>query len=633
MVLADPPRRRRRGEPDDVLPMEELWAPEPPGRPTLGLDIFAGALGDGLDPTALDEETAEMQASLAAFSKQALQVFVPNEIRWSWPHDAITEHLQAVSDGQIKNLIINLPPRNLKSSIVSVCWNAWEWIRNPRLRYLCSSYALDLSKRDNEFTRDLIKSLWYQERWGRLFTVRRDKDAKQFFANTRGGERRATAVTAGATGHGGDRIIVDDPHDAREADSEKARTAVLEWWNGVMSSRVNQANAVKVITAQRVHHADLVGNIVDLMVNQSGERYERLIIPMEYDPKLYVQGAALPSEGAPRTVLDEELDEDLPDDEGEEDSAWYRANGWGDDDDWEDAGAAEEVPTPARQLGLFELDPADRPSALIPKVTAIGWTDPRTQLGELMVPDQWPPEWVAQQKIVQGPYRWSAQYQEAPSPAEGGRFKERYWGRYDFTAEWHRGLRPEIIVVDSAYGEDEGDPTGISVWGSLGGRLYVLYAVENREETPDLRRTLRDLNAKWKCPFLVEDKVNGKALIQDLRRGSDDGRLPSLPVIKFTPDGLDKIARAYSVVNFVAGGLVYLPEGAPWVYDWIEQHKQFPKGQHDDLVDTTAMAISWLAKRSADIRELLMQPFETPYGAGALNGAPGVNGSGGYWNR
>jgi predicted phage terminase large subunit-like protein len=126
-------------------------------------------------------------------------------------------------------------------------------------------------------------------------------------------------------------------------------------------------------------------------------------------------------------------------------------------------------------------------------------------------------------------------------------------------------------------------------------------------------------------PFLVENKANGKALIQDLRRGGDDDRLPSLPVIEFRPDGLDKISRAYAVVNYVAGGMVYLPNDAPWVYDWIEQHKMFPKGVHDDLVDTTAMAITWLAKRTSDIRELVARG-PAPYGERTL-GTP----SGGYW--
>lgn len=565
-----------------------------------------------LEPPVPDEETIRMQDSFAEFCKGALPVFIPNDIVWAWPHDAICEHLQAISDGQIRNLIINLPPRNLKSSIVSVCWNAWEWIHDPRLRYLFTAYHMRLSTRDNDFTRQLIKSRWYQRRWGHLYQLRRDEDAKTIFSNNLGGRRLASSVTAGNTGEGGERVVVDDPHNALEADSELAREEVLLWWTRVMSSRVNRATAAKVVTAQRVHHADLVGSLIDMMVNSSGESYERLIIPMEYDRRLYVS-------------VDYDDDDDEPvldDDEG----AW--------DDGPEVPEDEPDIGVGQLPLGLFELAEEDRPLSMIPIVTSIGWTDPRHERrrqGELMVPEQWPQNWIDQQKVVTGPYAWSSQYQQAPSPSEGGRFKEHYWERYELTPLWHRGLRAEVIVVDPAYGEDEGDPTGVSVWGRMGGRLYVLWAAELREETPGLRRKLRDIHAKWKVPFLVENKANGKALIQDLRRGGDDDRLPSLPVIEFRPDGLDKISRAFSVVNYVAGGMVYLPNDAPWVYDWIEQHKQFPKGVHDDLVDTTSMAITWLAKRTADIRELIGRPVAAPYGAG-MTATGASNGNGGYWN-
>lgn len=548
-----------------------------------------------LDPTPLDDETALMERSFAAFCKGALPVFVPNEIIWSWPHDAVCEHLQAVTSGEIRNLIVNMPPRNLKSSIVSVCWNAWEWIRNPRLRYLFTSYGMKLSQRDNDYTRQLIRSRWYQERWGDRYSIRKEQDAKGLFENTMGGRRLASSVTSGNTGEGGERIVVDDPHNALEADSELAREEVLTWWTRVMASRVNSARAAKVVIAQRVHHADLVGSLVEMM-QQGGERYERLIIPMEYDPKLYV-----------------EVEIDLEDE---------------DEDDWLDDLPSEEPDAPSP---LTILDADDRPTALIPRVTSLGWSDPRKKPGELMIPEQWPPDWVAQQKVILGPYAWSAQYQEAPSPSEGGRFKEHYWQRYEYTPMFHRGLRPEITVVDSAYGEEGSDPTGISVWGKMGGRLYVMWACELQEDTPGLRRKLRDIHAKWNVPFLIEDKANGKALIQDLRRGGDDDRLPSLPVIPFTPDGLDKISRAHSVVNYVAGGMVYLPENAEWVFDFIQQHKMFPTGAHDDLVDTTSMAITWLAKRANSIGELVHR-VDAPYGENMTNSMAPTSNRDGYWS-
>jgi predicted phage terminase large subunit-like protein len=165
----------------------------------------------------------------------------------------------------------------------------------------------------------------------------------------------------------------------------------------------------------------------------------------------------------------------------------------------------------------------------------------------------------------------------------------------------------------------------------MGGRMYVIDSRLWREEIPTLRRNLRDIHARYKVAFLIENKANGMTLIQDLRHGIPEANMPALPVIEFTPDGMDKTQRAYSVINYVAGGLVYLPEGGPWVDEWVLQHKQFPKGAHDDLVDTTAMAVTWLAKHTAEIRSLLLQPLPAPLIASSYQ--PGEVYHGGYYTR
>jgi hypothetical protein len=113
--------------------------------------------------------------------------------------------------------------------------------------------------------------------------------------------------------------------------------------------------------------------------------------------------------------------------------------------------------------------------------------------------------------------------------------------------------------------------------------------------------------------------------------------------MEFSPDGMSKEARAFSTVPYVAGGLVYLPEGADWTDHFIRQHKEFPKGRHDDLVDTTAMAICWLALAADDVGELLNRPHAAPYGArssigaglvgGLVGGARSSGGSQPYWQR
>jgi len=563
-----------------------------------GLDsrgVFFDIFGKNADQDwgVTDESTLLMQESLRAFVREALSVFVPQSIHWGFHIDAVCDHLQAISEGQIQNLIINMPPRCLKSSIVAVCWLPWEWIKNPKLRYMFTSYDLNLSMRDSVYTRNILKSDWYLRRWGHIFRVTKDVDAKKLFENTQGGRRLATSVGSGNTGEGGERIVADDAHNVLKAESDTDRERVINWWKIVMSTRINRADAAKVIIGQRVHHNDLTGHVVESM-GQGGERYERLILPMEYDPRLVIPAADLrPDEWREYEVSD-----------GEEDPP---------------------------QLQMMAVPREDRAGRVIPEATSLGFCDPRDGPGDLLIPDQWPQRSVDQWKFELGPYQYSAQFQQAPSPAEGGRFKEHWWRRYDLINLWHQGLRPEIIVVDSSYGTEDGDFTGVSAWGTMGGRLYVIDARLWREEIPDLRRNLRDLHARYRVPFLIENKANGMTLIQDLRRGFEEAKLPSLPVIEFTPDGMDKTQRAYSVINYVAGGIVYLPEGAPWVDEWILQHKQFPKGAHDDLVDTTAMAVTWLAKHTAEIRSLLLQPLPAPLIASSYQ--PGEVYHGGYYTR
>jgi hypothetical protein len=226
----------------------------------VGMSNVVSSMRTNLSPDALLRQTLELEGSFTAFAKASLPMLVPNAVKWSWPHDAMAEHLEAVTNGEIQNLIICAPPRCLKSSIVSVCWPCWEWTKRPDLRYLFTSYDLDLTTRDNEYARRIIKSPWYQDRWGDKFQILQSADAKRLFENDRNGRRLASSVNSRATGEGGDRLVVDDPHNARTVENENERKAVIEWWTQTMSSRVNTADAVKVITAQRTHHADVIGH-------------------------------------------------------------------------------------------------------------------------------------------------------------------------------------------------------------------------------------------------------------------------------------------------------------------------------------------------------------------------------------
>ena len=174
----------------------------------------------------------------------------------NWHVEAICEHLEAVSRGEIQNLLINIPPRHTKSLLVSVFWPCWEWgpLRRPDLRYINSSYAGHLSIRDNLKSRTLIQSGWYQARWGSVFTLRDDQNTKVKFENDHHGFRLASFV-GGGTGEGGDRIICDDPNNVTEVESDTIRNRTNEWWDLQMYNRVtNVKAAARVMIMQRTHH-------------------------------------------------------------------------------------------------------------------------------------------------------------------------------------------------------------------------------------------------------------------------------------------------------------------------------------------------------------------------------------------
>lgn len=218
--------------------------------------------------------------SLKDFVQEAWHVVEPaTPFSDNWHLDAICEHLEAVTDGQIRNLLINMPPRCAKSTIVAVMWPMWVWIAHPDRRWLFSSYALSLAIRDSVKCRRLIESPWYQRHFGASFTLADDQNAKSRFENDHRGSRLALSVGSGVTGEGGDVICVDDPHNVKYADSALIREATLEWWDQAMSTRLNNPKTgAKVIVMQRVHDGDLSGHVLQ----QGG--YEHLVLPMEYEP-------------------------------------------------------------------------------------------------------------------------------------------------------------------------------------------------------------------------------------------------------------------------------------------------------------------------------------------------------------
>lgn len=220
----------------------------------------------------------ELSVSLKSFVMAAWNVIEPNKFVDGFHIDAICEHLEAVSNGQIQQLIINIPPRHSKSLIASVLFPAWEWTTKPEHQYLCATYAQRLTVRDALKMRRLVQSDWYQRLFGETVRLTLDQWAKTRFENTAGGYRVSTSVGGMATGEGGTRIIIDDPHNVGDTESDVKRDAVLEWYDDSLSTRDNDPNNfARILIMQRIHERDLTGHLLE----QGG--WELLKLPLEYE--------------------------------------------------------------------------------------------------------------------------------------------------------------------------------------------------------------------------------------------------------------------------------------------------------------------------------------------------------------
>ena len=152
---------------------------------------------------AFAEQAEEWAGSLRLFMEASWSVVVPRAPFVGGFHiDAICEHLEAVSGGEIHRLAICVPPGMTKSTITSICWPAWEWATKPHRRFITASYVQRLATRLAVKSRDLIRSPWYQARWGDAFGMKVDEDLKTEFANDKGGRRLAIGVGTGTGEHG-----------------------------------------------------------------------------------------------------------------------------------------------------------------------------------------------------------------------------------------------------------------------------------------------------------------------------------------------------------------------------------------------------------------------------------------------
>jgi hypothetical protein len=221
--------------------------------------------------------------------------------------------MQAVNLGQIRRLIISIPPRHMKSIEATVCYPAWTWTRSPEKRFIKISYADTLSRKHNILTRDIISSPWYQESWGDAFTLKEDVNRQNAFQNNHHGFMFSTSVNGTLLGEGADVIILDDPQDPQVVNSEAERASAVAFFKNKLQTRLNdpQKGAI-VIIMQRLHENDLTGHILTekldyehLCLPAIAPERKVIAFPISGKEKILEEGQILNEGRFPKKVLDD----------------------------------------------------------------------------------------------------------------------------------------------------------------------------------------------------------------------------------------------------------------------------------------------------------------------------------------
>jgi predicted phage terminase large subunit-like protein len=535
-----------------------------------------------IDDQLRDLDRSDCEDDLYTFLKNAWKYIDSSDFTDGWPIQAVADHLQSVADGDIKRLIINIPPRCAKSSLTSVAFPAWVWAQpwsghtsGPGIQFLHASYAQQLSLRDSVKCRRLIESPWYQSMWGDRFSLTSDQNTKTRFDNNKGGSRLSTSVGSALTGEGGNIIVVDDPNAAQEAFSEASIYNTIEWWDSALSTRLNDPkHGSFVVIQQRLSEEDLTGHILS---KDMGE-WTHLCLPMRYEWRRHSYSSL----------------------------GWHDPRGLD-----EDGEPLIEVSEDGERIPInidaeIELDKRE---------------------GTLLWPERFGEREVAILERQLGPWASAGQLQQRPEPKGGGIIKSDWWQPWDATN--YPNMDMIIACVDTAYTKKtENDPSAMTVWGIFsqdvtvqspnhaGGRhgglisyerpytetnprVMLMYAWQGRYELHDLVNKVSETCKKMKVDtLLIENKAAGHSVAQEIKRMYGFERFN---VQMFDPKSQDKLARLYSVQHLFAEGLVYAPNKS-WAEMVILQVGQFPKGKHDDLVDTVSMAMRHLRDTGVILR-------------------------------
>ncbi|MEW6096249.1 MAG: phage terminase large subunit [bacterium] len=236
------------------------------------------------------ENYDESERHLNRFFRSAWDVLEPGtKYLHNWHIDLICEYLEAIKEGQIKRLIINIPFRYGKSLLVSISFPAWMWIHRPESRWFFTSYAQDLATDLSLKRRRLINSQWYQWRWGEKVRIVTDQNVKTWFENDKTGSMTATGAGGSITGRGGNFLVVDDPLKTEDAMSGLKRKAINDWFDQTFYTRLNDRKQDSIIIIMhRLHQEDLTGHLLQKRLEDEYQ-YQLLSLPLIAEKKTIIE--------------------------------------------------------------------------------------------------------------------------------------------------------------------------------------------------------------------------------------------------------------------------------------------------------------------------------------------------------
>lgn len=516
----------------------------------------------------LAEYDALLRNDFSTFVERSFTELNPGtEFARNWHLHVMAYELQRCLLGETRRLIINLPPRSLKSHCASIAFPAWIMGHNPSAQIICASYAQDLADKHAIDCRALINSSLYR----RIFPatcLSSEKRAIADFLTTARGCRKATSVGGVLTGRGADFIIIDDPLQPDKALSDARRNSTNDWYDNTLISRLNhKLTGCIVIVMQRLHEDDLVGHVLAIQermgldiepkwnvisfpaIAEQDEHYEVMCLgkPIPYDRRA---GEVLHPEREPREILDQ-LRETL----GE----------------YHFAGQYQQSPAPLGG-GIIKANwfryYTDRPEHFDFIFQSWDTANKASELNDYSVCTTW--------GVLSSP---------RPSVSSDGD---------NGAGGDSRG--PHGPGVGSWGGGSGGSSSGDGSRGSSSGRpnrcLYLLDCLRRRMEYPELKRTVLAHAREWTPRnILIEDRASGTQLIQELRQ-------EGLSTLTRCDSKEEKIVRMSTASNMIENGQVYLPEKAPWLSQYVHELVTFPNGKYYDQADSTSQALIWFKSRA-----------------------------------